>query len=218
MGGPETVVESLLALKSERRLDPYIEAYVPENSSVMDLGCGTGELLLRLIETRHIFARGVEISAEGVKASLMKGLSVYHGDIDEGFEDFDDGIFDRVILNLTLSMLRYPDRVLSEMVRIGKMAIVSFYNVAYLPARIKFLETGLLDTLIADHDPWYLTPHIHPVTVKDFEALLRQLEITIEDRTFLNEEFEPLRGPYLLEPQSWAFAAVYLLSRGKNEF
>jgi len=179
----------------------------------MDLGCGTGELLLRLIDTRKIFARGVEISAEGVKTSLSRGLSVYHGDIDEGFQDFDDGIFDRVILNLTISMLRYPDRVLREMVRIGKKAIVSFYNAAYIVFRKKFWETGELEVLIPDQDPWYLTPHIHPVTVLEFERLCKELQIRVESRTFVGEDFQPLVGIKGEDPHNWAYAGVYLLSR-----
>ena len=93
------------------------------------------------------------------------------------------------------------------------MAIVSFYNAAYLPARIRFFETGEMETLIPDQDPWYLTPHIHPVTVKEFENLCHSLDIRIVERTFVDEEFAPLKGVQAEDPHTWAFAAVYLLEK-----
>jgi methionine biosynthesis protein MetW len=200
-------------LGTERRLDPYVEAYIPDGARVMDLGCGYGDLLDRLIEHRRIFARGVEISSEGLKACIQRGLSVYQGDIDEGFEDFSDGIFDFVILNLTLSMLHHPDRVLREVARIGKQAIVTFYNAGYHPRRQAFLRSGRAAQILPDQGPWYRNPHIHPFSVADFEALCAELDLQMVARTFVDEQFARLVEPFSRQPQVWSHAAVYLLQQ-----
>lgn len=200
-------------LATERRLDPYIEAYVPDRARVMDLGCGYGDLLQRLIDNRRVFARGVEISSEGLKACIQRGLSVYQGDIDEGFEDFSDGIFDLVILNLTLSMLHHPEAVLSDVARIGKRAIVTFYNAGYHPRRQAFLREGTAGSILPDGEPWYRNPHIHPFSVEDFEALCADQGLRVVDRTFVDETYERLEEPASHNPQAWSHAAVYLVEQ-----
>lgn len=202
-----------VALESERRLDPLIEAYVPEGARVVDLGCGSGELLQRLILNRHVQARGVEISAEGVKACIEKGLSVYQGDLDDGFKDFDEGVFDIVILNLTLAMLHNPDLVLSEVIRIGKQAIITFYNAGYYPLRQKFLETGEMAAVHPEGADWYKTAQIHPFSVRDFENLCAQMNASVLASTYVDSTFTPLTSPHNKDPQKWAFAAVYKIAK-----
>lgn len=202
-----------VALESERRLDPLIEAYVPEGARVVDLGCGSGELLQRLIDNRNVQARGVEISSEGVKACIEKGLSVYQGDLDDGFKDFDEGVFDVVILNLTLSMLHNPDLVLTEVVRIGQQAIITFYNAGYYPLRQKFLETGEMAVVHPEGADWYKTGQIHPFSVRDFENLCRQVSATVLASTYVGPDFKQLTGDQANDPQKWAFAAVYKIAR-----
>lgn len=202
-----------VALESERKLDPYIERYVDPGARVIDLGCGSGDLLARLIANRDIHARGVEISSEGVKACIEKGLSVYQGDLDDGFKDFDAGVFDVVILNLTLAMLHNPDLVLSEVVRIGKRAIVTFYNAGYFPLREKFFASGETSALHPENAEWYRASQIHPFSVQDFIALCKHLGLDILGRTHLSADFQPLIGAEADDPQKWAFAAVYVVVR-----
>lgn len=197
----------------ERRLDPYIERFVPHGARVIDLGCGSGELMERLVRNRNIFARGVEISSDGVKACIQKGLSVYQGDIDDGFKDFDDGVFDRVILNLTLSMVHYPDLVLDEVVRIGKQAIVSFYNSAYFPHRGRFLREGSMEAVLPGNVSWCRNPHIHPFSVRDLDELCDRLGISVVERTIVDRQFRPLKGGQAAIPQMAGYAGVYMLQR-----
>lgn len=199
--------------ESERRLDPYIEHYVPHGARVLDLGCGSGELLLRLIGSRGIQARGVEIQADNFKKCIEKGLAVYQGDLDDGLDDFEAGILDVVILNLTLSMLYHPDEILRDIVRIGQRAIVSFYNAAWLPRRWHFLLDGEIDAILPGEEAWDQSSHIRPFSVADFERLCTREGIRIADRTWVDAKLEPLSGLFSHWPHDWAYAAVYLLER-----
>lgn len=198
----------------DRRLDPLIEACVPPGARVMDLGCGNGELLERLITNRGINARGVEISSEGVKACIEKGLSVYQGDIDDGLGEFDDQVLDVVILNLTLSMLYEPRRVLTEAARIGKRVIVSFYNIAFAELRQAFARSGSVQDLSLTGEPWYASEHIHLFSVVDFDRLIADLGLRPLQRHFVDRDFVELDAEAAADPQSHAFAAVYVLERG----
>lgn len=197
----------------ERRLDPWVEAVVPHRARVLDLGCGSGELLERLIVSRDIQARGVEIDPEGVKACIGKGLAVYQSDIDEGLSDFEEGILDIVILHMTLSMLWRPDAVLSDMVRIGRQAVISFHNAGWLPRRWNFVQHGRIDALLPESYPWYRSPHVRPFSIADFETLCEPLGIRIVERTFVDRTFRQLDGLFARWPQDWAYAAVYLIER-----
>src|SRR5450759_1268318 len=115
-----------------RRIDyKLIEDLVPHGSTVLDLACGDGELLNQLIRDKGVRGSGVDVSQEAVEACVGKGLSVFHGDLDEGLADFGDGSHDVVILSISLQQLRRPRMIVREMVRVGRLAIVSFPNFAH---------------------------------------------------------------------------------------
>src|ERR1022692_436748 len=158
---------------------------VEPGSRVLDLGCGEGELLAWLMEHKQVLARGVEISSAQVRRAISRGVSVYQGDIDEGLADYPDKAFDYVILSQTLQETRHPLRVLREMLRVGRRAIVAFPNFGHWRVRLSMLTTGRAPkTRLFPYD-WYGSPNIHFLTVDDFEQLARQEGLAIERRFFL---------------------------------
>jgi len=153
---------------------------IEKNSTVLDLGCGDGILLERLIKEKNVSGLGVEIDQNNVIKSIHKGLSVIQGDIDEGLADFADKDKDYVILNQTLQSTQKPDYVIQEMLRVGKKAIVSFPNFAYWKIRWYLLLNGKMPKSdILPYD-WYDTPNIHLLTVRDFFDFCEKRDIKIE--------------------------------------
>ena len=131
--------------EKEKSLHPnydLIANLVETDSSVLDLGCGDGTLLRKLIDEKNVKGKGIEINQDNVIKSIHKGLSVIQGDIDEGLADFSDGEVDYVVLNQTLQSAQKPDYVINEMLRVGKYGIVSFPNFAYWRIRMYLLLKG----------------------------------------------------------------------------
>lgn len=116
-----------------------IAELVPQGVRVLDLGCGQGELLETLVQIKKVEARGVELSEVNVRACVARGLSVRQGNIEEGLEDYPNQAFDFVILSQTLPYLDAPGRVLTEMLRVGRQAIVSFQNDGHWKQRLRIL-------------------------------------------------------------------------------
>ena len=112
-----------------------IEEMVPDGATVLDLGCGDGELLAALVRDKHVRGSGVDVDPAAVEACVGKGLSVFHGDLDEGLADYLDGSIDAVILSFSLQQLRRPRMLVREMARVGRLAIVSFPNFAHWSVR-----------------------------------------------------------------------------------
>ncbi len=148
---------------------------IPPRAKVLDLGCGSGELLQRLITQKHVHGRGLDIDPELVISCVEKGLSVVHGNLDEGLAQYQAKSFDWVVLNQTLQVTHRPALVLREMLRVGLTSIVSFPNFAYWSVRSQLLLRGRMPMSKSLPYPWYSTPNIHLPTIRDFRRLCKQV-------------------------------------------
>jgi methionine biosynthesis protein MetW len=172
----------------------------------LDLGCGEGELLAWLAENKRVDARGVEIEGSKVRQAISRGVSVFHSDIEDALADLPDQAFDYVILSQTLQESRAPLKVLREMLRVGRRAIVAFPNFGHWSVRLAHLFTGRAPkTKLFPHD-WFDSPNIHFFTVDDFESLVQLQKWTIEKRIFLQGARQITILPNLL-----AEVAVFLV-------
>ncbi|HUT55606.1 MAG TPA: methionine biosynthesis protein MetW [bacterium] len=186
---------------------------VRPGSRVLDLGCGKGELLALLVRERSVVGQGVEISPDNISSCMGQGVAAIQGDVDEGLADYPDLSFDYVVLNQTLQVVKSPDRVLEEMVRVGKTGIVGFPNFGHWRVRLDLLLRGRMPMTRHLPDPWYSTPNIHLLTIKDFEELCERRGIEIVERVFLAESGE-IKLPVLANLR--AVQALYLV-RGNGE-
>lgn len=148
---------------------------IPPRAKVLDLGCGSGELLQRLLREKKVQGRGLDIDPELVVRCVEKGLSVVHGNLDEGLAQYQAKSFDWVVLNQTLQVTHRPALVLREMLRVGLTSIVSFPNFAHWSARSQLLLRGRMPVSKSLPYPWYSTPNIHLPTIRDFRRLCRQV-------------------------------------------
>src|SRR5947209_18012717 len=197
------------------RIDLLVVAeMVAPGAKVLDVGCGDGELLRLLGETRAVDGRGIELSREGVNQCVAKGLAVIQGDADTDLEDYPNDAFDFVILSQTLQATRRPRVVLEHMLRIGRYGIVSFPNFGHWRIRRQIAFGGHMPH--TDNLPyaWYETPNIHFCSIKDFRQLCDVAGAKMERAVALNAWGAPIR----LKMPWWIWnlmgeQAVFLLSR-----
>jgi methionine biosynthesis protein MetW len=159
------------ASTEEREEYKLICEMVEPNSTVIDLGCGNGSLLEKLMREKNVKGEGVELSESGVEVCKVKGLKVHQGRIDEKLP-FDDNSFDYSICNVTIQMVMYPEVLLTEMKRISKYQIVSFPNFGHYKNRIDLLLNGRMPKPMLFGYKWYNTGHIHQMSIKDFYELV----------------------------------------------
>jgi len=195
------------------RLDhDIISAFIPEKARVLDLGCGDGSLLALLKAEKEVSALGIEIDPDKFNACIDKGVSVIEHNLDQGLSNFQDNSFDVVILSQTLQALDHPDKVLDEMFRVGKQAVVAFPNFGHWRSRLHLVTKGRMPVSEFMPYEWYNTPNIHFCTVKDFEALCheRQYRILQREVTVGQERVEGLSSRW---PNLFSSTAIYYLSR-----
>jgi methionine biosynthesis protein MetW len=154
--------------------------WITREASVLDLGCGDGELLARLIREKQVHAQGIELSENSIQRCVARGLSVFQQDIDTGLSEYADNSFDYVILNQTLQQVKKPDFALKEALRVGKKVIVSFPNFVQASARFQIFFRGKVPVTKALPYEWYDTPNLHFLGIADFKAYCRKRSIHIE--------------------------------------
>jgi methionine biosynthesis protein MetW len=198
-------------LRQDLRL---IADLIEPHTRVLDVGCADGALLAYLARAKHVDARGIELSREGVHDCVSQGLAVVQGDGDTDLAIYPDGSFDYVILSQTIQAMRQPRLVLENMLRIGRYGIVSFTNYAHWRARWYLMRRGRMPMARCLPEPWYRTANIHPCTLEDFEHLCAELGLRIEQRTCLAADGAPSR----LASSRWldnllSEQALFVLSR-----
>ena len=141
---------------------------IESNTRVLDVGCGDGTLMEFLQNNKKLDIRGIEISKNNVQQCIGKGLTVIEGDAEKDLSQFPDGSFDFVILSQTLQAFLNPEKVISELLRVGKKAIVTIPNFGYWKVRLHLLIKGTMPITRTLPDEWYNTPNLHMCTIKDF--------------------------------------------------
>jgi homoserine O-acetyltransferase/O-succinyltransferase len=174
-----------------------IAQIVEPGSRVLDLGCGDGQLLAWLSEHKQVDGRGVEIDAQKVRRAIARGVSVYQSDLEHGLADYPDATFDFVILSQTLQEMRYPMRVLREMLRVGRHAIVTFPNFGHWSTRVAHLVSGRSPNTELFPHTWHDSPNLHFLTIRDFVQLCREQNWTIERQIFVRGNRQARIAPNL---------------------
>lgn len=183
---------------------------IPQGSSVLDLGCGNGELLKRLIEEKDVWGLGVDKNIAKVEGCIENGVPVLHADIDHGLHQFPDNFFDYVILEKTLQAVAKPLDLLDEMLRLGKSGIISFPNFGYKGVIESFVKTQRMPRTKALPYYWYNTPNIHLFTARDFLDLVEEKSIKIEEgMSWIRGEIKPFKK----EESSEAEEILFVVSR-----
>ncbi len=159
---------------------------IPRGSRVLDVGCGDGALIERLVQTKACDARGIELSREGVSGAVARGLSVVQGNADTDLADYPSGTFDYAVLSQTLQATHRPADVLDQLLRIGRQAIVSVPNFAHWRARLSVMFGGRMPVTAAMPVSWYETENIHLCSLADFADLCAANRISIEQVIYLH--------------------------------
>ena len=161
---------------------------LPDQSRVLDVGCGDGTLMELLIKEKKIDARGIELEEKNVKKCILKGLPVIQGNAETELGQFPDKSFDFVVLSQTLQAFLNPEIVIKELLRVGKKAIVTIPNFGFWKVRLHLLIKGTMPITKNLPDEWYNTPNLHMCTIKDFYNFCENRKIKLDKSLALHNE------------------------------
>lgn len=187
-----------------------IARLINTSSSVLDLGCGDGELLPRLIRDKSVRAKGIEIDGKAILECVKRGVSVFQDDIDSGLSEYEDKSFDFVILNQSLQQVTNPDTVLKEAMRVGRKVIIGIPNFAHINARFQIFFRGRTPVTGALPYKWYDTPNLHFLSILDFIEYCKKQNIRIEETYFVGTARKVTFFPNL-----FAQRGIFVVSEGK---
>ena len=201
------------SITSIRKDWDLIQSFIGDNSRILDIGCGEGDLIQQLEKNLAAKVHGIEKSPDLAIKGIAKGLNITHGDAEKDLLQYANHSFDYVILSQTLQAMIEPKKILKELLRIGSKAIVSFPNFGHWKIRLQLLFSGKMP--ITDGLPysWYDTPNIHFFTLKDFQNLCNEMNIVIENSIGLTNKGKQFAiSGSLLPANIITNEAIFLLS------
>ncbi len=163
-----------------------ISEWIAKGSHVLDLGCGDGTLLAHLRDARQVTGYGLEIDDNNIEKCITVGINVIHTDLNQGLSDFVDNSFDYVVMTQAIQTIRHPDKLLIEMLRVGREGIVTFPNFGHWQARVSLFFKGVMPMSRALPSEWYDTENIHLCTLRDFEKLCSTIDIEVLQRAVVD--------------------------------
>lgn len=189
-----------------------IESLIEANSTVLDVGCGDGELLANLTADKNIKGQGIELRQDLVLECVNRGLSSIQHDVERGLESYTDKSFDYVILSQTVQTVKNPEKVFKELLRVGKKVIVSFPNFAHWRCRVQLLLFGKAPVTTQLPFEWHDPPNIHFLSMKDFDRFCEKLGVRVEKRIPLGKT---RRSPVKFAPNLFAEQVIYVTSKDR---
>jgi methionine biosynthesis protein MetW len=184
-----------------------IANWIHSGASVLDLGCGDGELSSLLVNQKGVHAQGIELSDQAIQHCVASGLNVFQQDIDTGLSEYGHKNFDYVILNQTFQQVKNPAYVLKEALRVGRKVIVGFPNFVNLSSRSQIFFKGRVPVTKSLPYQWYDTPNLHFLGIADFKAYCKKRGFKIEDSAFIRKN-DKIR----LLPNLFSDLGLFLLS------
>ncbi len=181
---------------------------IDDGSKVLDLGCGTGDLLDLLVKGKGVKGQGVELNNDAIHVCVEKGLSVFHSDIDSGLPYYPDQSFDYVILNQSLQEVKKIDTVIAEALRVGKKAIIGFPNFAHLHDRLQLCFGGRAPVSSSLPYEWHSTPNLRFLSIKDFRNYCARKSYKVLAAQYLDDQ-----GPVRVLPNLFAQLAIFVITK-----
>lgn len=188
-----------------------IADWIKPGSRVLDLGCGDGSLLMQLRDTRQVSGYGLEIDENNIVSCVSRQLNVIQADLNEGLTSFESNSFDYVVMTQALQAMYYPDKMIEDMLRVGREAIITFPNFGHWRCRLN-IARGRMPVTSSLPNTWYNTPNIHLCTLHDFEYLCVEKNINILERTVVDHAHKSTLSMRLL-PNLMGEIALYRLCR-----
>jgi len=171
-----------------------IESLIEPNSTVLDIGCGDGELLANLTADKNIQGKGIELDQDLVLACVDRGLCIIQQDVEQELDNYADKSYDYVILSQTVQTVKNPEKVFTELLRVGRRVIVSFPNFAHWRCRTQLLLGGTAPVTRQLPYDWCNSPNIHCISIKDFDRLCKRLGVKVEKKiTLIETRLSPVR-------------------------
>ena len=185
-----------------------------ENTRVLDVGCDDGTLMEFLKINKNLDIRGIEISKRKVQVCISKGLTVIEGNAEFDLKQFPENSFDYVILGQTLQAFVNPEKVIKELLRVGKKAIVTIPNFGHWKVRLDLLTQGTMPVTKTLPNDWYNTPNIHMCTIKDFVKFSKTINFKIyKSLALMNKNVSNINNSNLSLKNLFAELGIFLIEK-----